>query len=299
MSDRPRRGGPDPQQPPYRNQGAGDPGYQYPPPSFGDPNQDPTQAAPRAQSGFHEAPTYHASGSPADVNPTQQLPSNWQQGGYDSSQATQYGPPPNQYGPPPNQYGQPDQYGQPWSPDGTPPEPPDGDGHGSRTWLWAIAGVALLLVIALVVAVLIVTSSSEETVVAPPIQPSATAATTTPRTTPRTTTSRTPAPAPSDETTTSQTSTSGAPGPTQEVVYTVTGEGTALNITYVDDGDVLQTEFRVTLPWTKTVQLEDPAKKASISVVKLGGQVSCSISVAGAEISKESGRSVTMCKGPS
>jgi hypothetical protein len=330
---------------------------------FGDPNQAPTHAVPRPQSGFHEAPTYHASpgspSSPADANPTQQLPSNRQQGGHDSSQSDPYGqPPPNQYGPPPNQYdqqptqygpppnqydqqptqyGPPNQYGQqpnqydqqpaqygqqpnqydqqptqygqqpnqyggqqpdeyqPWPSDGAGGEPPDGDGHGSRMWLWAIAGVAVLLVIGLVVAVLIVTSSSDETVVAPPLQPSATGATTTPRTT----TSRAPAPSPSDETTTSETTTSGTPGVTEQVVYNVGGTGTALNITYVDDGDVLQTEFRVTLPWTKTVQLEQPAKdKASVSVVKLGGDVSCSISVAGAEVSNESGRGLTMCKAP-
>ena len=161
-------------------------------------------------------------------------------------------------------------------------------------WLWAIAGVAVLLVIGLVVAVFIVTSSSQETVVAPPIESSATAATTTPRTT-----SRAPAPAPSD-TTTTETSGSGTPGVTEEVVYTVSGEGKALNVTYIDEGGVLQTEFNVTLPWTKTVQLSQPAKDtASVSIFKLGGEVSCSITIAGAEISQRSGRGVTLCTGKS
>ena len=165
------------------------------------------------------------------MNPTQQLPAGYQQGGYqqggyqqggyDSSQYNQYGqPPPNQYG------------GQPW-PDGNPPEPPEPEEPGSRMWLWAIAGVAVLLVIGLVVAVFIVNSSSQETVVAPPIQPSASAATTTPRTT----TSRAPAPAPApSDTTTTETSGSATPGVTEEVVYTVTGDGKALNITYIDEG---------------------------------------------------------------
>jgi hypothetical protein len=158
-------------------------------------------------------------------------------------------------------------------------------------WLWVLAGVAVLLVIGLVAAVLIVTSSSEETVVAPPLQPTATATTTSPRTTSR-------APAPSDDETTTSTSTSGT-GVTEEVVYNVGGEGKAINITYIDDGGVLQTEFNVTLPWTKTVQLEQPAKdSASVSVLKLGGQVTCSLTIAGAEISKESGRGLTMCKAP-
>jgi hypothetical protein len=298
MSDTPRRDGP-PQQP-YGNQGGGDPAYQYPPPQFGDPNQSPTHAAPRPQPGFHEQPTYPPTyQSPADANPTQQLPANYEQGGYqqggyqqggyqqsgyDSSQYSQYGqPPPNQYG------GQ-----QPWS-DGSPPEPPDSDEPGSRMWLWAIAGVAVLLVIGLVVAVFIVNSSSQETVVAPPIQPSASATTTTPRTT----TSRAPAPTPSD-TSTSETSGTSAPGVTEQVVYNVTGDGKALNITYIDEGGGFQTEFNVTLPWTKTVQLAQPAKDtASVSIVKLGGEVSCTITVAGAQVSTRSGRGVTMCRSDS
>lgn len=301
MSDRPRRDGsePPPQQP-YGNQGATDPAYAYPPPLFGGQDHLPTQHAGSGRSReFHEAPTHPPTyQSPADANPTQQLPSNWQQGGGYEQQG-QYGSQPNYsqpnyYGAPPPQYGGPPQYGQPWT-GGAPPEPPEPDGPGSRMWLWALAGVAVLLVIGLVVAVFIVSSSSDQTVVAPPLEPSATATTTTPRTT----TSRAPAPAPSD-TSTSPTSESATPGVTEEVVYTVGGDGKALNITYIDDGGVLQTEFNVSLPWTKTVKLDQPAKDtASVSVVKLGGEVSCSISVAGTQITQKSGRGLTLCKGPS
>ena len=43
------------------------------------------------------------------------------------------------------------------------------------------------------------------------------------------------------------------------MVYNVTGDGRAINITYVDNGGLLQTEFNVLLPWSKEVQLAEPA----------------------------------------
>ena len=39
------------------------------------------------------------------------------------------------------------------------------------------------------------------------------------------------------------------------MIYEVTGDGRAINITYVDTGSVLQTEFNVMLPWSKEVEL--------------------------------------------
>ena len=40
----------------------------------------------------------------------------------------------------------------------------------------------------------------------------------------------------------------------------MTGEGRAINITYVDNGGIMQTEFNVALPWSKEVSLSAPAK---------------------------------------
>ena len=46
----------------------------------------------------------------------------------------------------------------------------------------------------------------------------------------------------------------------RRVVYNVDGNGRAINITYVDTGGVLQTEFNVMLPWSKEVELPQPGR---------------------------------------
>jgi hypothetical protein len=79
-------------------------------------------------------------------------------------------------------------------------------------------------------------------------------------------------------------------------VYTVNGDGRAINITYVDTGGVLQTEFNVVLPWTKEVQLARPAENsASVSIINVGREVSCSISVNGAQLQQRTGSGLTIC----
>ena len=50
---------------------------------------------------------------------------------------------------------------------------------------------------------------------------------------------------------------------TDTVVYTVSGTGRALNITYVDTGGLLQTEFNVMLPWSKEVLLPQPGETSA------------------------------------
>ena len=47
------------------------------------------------------------------------------------------------------------------------------------------------------------------------------------------------------------------------MVYEVTGTGRAINITYVDTGSLLQTEFNVVLPWRKEVELPSPAEDSA------------------------------------
>ncbi|WP_197380228.1 MmpS family transport accessory protein [Mycolicibacterium mengxianglii] len=180
---------------------------------------------------------------------------------------------------------------------GQPPEPPR-----SPRWLWLAAGAAVLLVVGLVIALVITdTNDNQDTVVAPlpPMQQEPTG------TTPPTTTSRrptitsTPSTAPS---TTPSTSvplvppTTGTPGVTETVVYTVSGEGRAISITYVDSGGVLQMEFNVVLPWTKEVSLASPASRAaSVTVLNVGREVTCTVSVDGTPVRERTGSGLTIC----
>ena len=162
-------------------------------------------------------------------------------------------------------------------------------------WLWVVAGIAVLAVVGLVITLVIVNSSRQRTVVAP-LPPIPDSTFTTPKTTPPTTTSRTPTtpvPLPGPSPPTAGTT---APGAMQTVVYDVAGEGRAMNITYVDTGGVLQTEFNVTLPWSKEVQLGQPAKdSASVSIINLGSDVDCSITVDGVVVQQLTGSGLTIC----
>jgi heme/copper-type cytochrome/quinol oxidase subunit 2 len=209
------------------------------------------------------------------TGPTQQLPPYWQTAGYAPNQA----PPP-------------------------PPQPPK-----SPRWLWFAAAAAVLLVGGLVLALVIVSSSSRQSTVVEPLPtttaPSVPRATTVPRVPTPTTTRQLP---PSIATTPAQTTepaipgipdeTTTAPTGTESVVYNVTGEGRAINITYVDTGGVMQTEFNVALPWSKEVSLAAPAKNsASVAVVNVGRDVTCSVAVNGAQVRQRTGRGLTICTG--
>lgn len=234
------------------------------------PNTDPAYGQYPQYSGQYTAPTYYGQ--------TEQMPTYWQPG---------MGYPPNQAPPPP-------------------PEPPK-----SPRWLWIAAAAAVLLVAGLVLTLVIVSSSTKEsTVVAPqtsrsssssrassPVPtstrvPSATRA-------PGTTASVPPLPTtaePGTPTTPGETTTS--PTSTETVVYSVTGEGRAINITYVDTGGVMQTEFNVALPWSKEVTLSAPAKSsASVAVVNVGRDVTCSVTVNGAQVRQRTGQGLTICTG--
>jgi Mycobacterium membrane protein len=216
-------------------------------------------------------PTYQA---PAAPNPTEQLPA--------------YSP----YGYDPYATGQ---YGAQYPSGGGPQEPPGPEGPNSPRWLWLVAGVSVLAVVGLVIALVIVNSSRQETVVAPlPSLPEPSFASPTP-----TTTSRTPTipvlPLPTFPTTAPPTG-STVPGATETVVYDVSGDGRAINITYVDTGGVLQTEFNVMLPWSKEVELPQPAEdSASVSIINVGREVTCSITVNGAPVQQRTGAGLTIC----
>jgi hypothetical protein len=216
-------------------------------------------------------PTYDA---PAAPNPTEELPA-YSPYGYDPYATGQYGA----------------QY-----PPGEPPrQPPPSEEQKSPRWLWVVAAVAVLAVVGLVIALVIVNSSRQDTVVAPlPTLPEPSFTTPTP-----TTTSRTPRvpvlPLPTLPTTTPPTEPT-VPGATETVVYDVSGNGRAINITYVDTGGVLQTEFNVMLPWSKEVELPQPAEdSASVSIINVGREVTCSITINGVPVQQNTGAGLTIC----
>jgi hypothetical protein len=213
-------------------------------------------------------PTYQAPAAPA---PTEQLPA-YSPYGYDPYATGQYGA------------------------GGQPPQPPEPEGPKSPRWLWIVAGVSILTVIGLVIALVIVNSSKQETVVAPlPSLPEPTSTRPTP-TTPRPTIPVFPLPTLPSTPSTTGPSRPAPPGAPATVAYNVTGDGRAINITYVDTGGVLQTEFNVMLPWSKEVQLAQPAEdSASVSIINVGREVSCSISVNGVQVQQRTGAGLTIC----
>lgn len=210
-------------------------------------------------------PTYQA---PQAHDPTRQLPQ-YPPYGYDPYATGQYAP---QYPP-----------GEP--PEGPPP-------RKSPRWLWVVAAVAVLLVVGLVIALVVANSSKQETVVAPPPMPEPTSTTT--RTPP--TTSLRPLPPIVPVPTATPPTESAAPGATETVVYEVNGDGRAINITYVDTGSLLQTEFNVVLPWRKEVQLPSPAENsASLTIINVGREVTCSVTINGVQVQANTGNGLTIC----
>ena len=174
-----------------------------------------------------------------------------------------------------------------------PPEPP----RGPRPWLWAAAGFALALVLAMVVWLIFTNINPSRQQTSIPAMPQST-----PTRTPTPTTTRSPIPPilpfplpnlplPTVPTTPSNT------GETEPVAYDVTGSGRAINITYIDTGGVMQTEFNVQLPWHKDVDLPKPAKDAaSVTVINAGRNVTCRISIAGVQVQQNTGALLTVCR---
>jgi hypothetical protein len=165
-----------------------------------------------------------------------------------------------------------------------------------------------------VLALVIVSNSSRRSTVVEPTTPTATSALPRPATptTPRTRTPAEPSspapfpiplpiPLPSETLEPTEPGAPSEPAPstaTEPVVYNVTGEGRAINITYVDTGGIMQIEFNVALPWSKEVNLAAPARNsASVAVVNVGRDVTCSVSVNGAQIRQRTGRGLTICSG--
>ncbi|MDH6246851.1 MmpS family transport accessory protein [Mycobacterium sp. OTB74] len=160
-------------------------------------------------------------------------------------------------------------------------------------WVWPVAGAVGILVACMLIALVIVDSSEQQTMVAPPLPPlpdtTDTAVANAPTTAPSGAPAAPPTPSADAEAT--------MPGDTETVQYSVIGTGRAMSITFVDTGNVLQTEFNVPLPWTREVQLNRPAKRsASVSIVNAGHPVACAISVDGNQIQQHQGIGLTICR---
>ncbi len=228
------------------------------------PSNDPAYAGQYYRPSYG-SPAYGQPGVPPGTQPTEQLPSYWQHGGY---------------------------------PPGEPPQPPPGPPKSPK-WLWIAAAVAVLLVIGLVIALVIVMSSARESTVVAPLPPLSETPSTPRATTSLPSPTLSPLPSPSTAPGTPTLPGTGAsPTGTDTVVYNVTGDGRAINITYVDTGGIMQTEFNVMLPWSKEVSLSAPARgSASVAVVNVGRDVTCSVSVNGVSVRQRTGRGLTICTG--
>ncbi|HEY2500056.1 MAG TPA: MmpS family transport accessory protein [Mycobacterium sp.] len=217
------------------------------------------------------APTYGGGHNPQwtqslnETNPTNRLPAYWQQDQ----------PPPGEL-----------------PPEGLTPPPPEGP--KSPRLLLIVAGAALLLVVALVIALVLANGAIKTQTAVPPLpaMPGSSPETTTPttRTSPR---SRTALPPPTASATPTETT---GPAAMQTVVYNVNGDGRAISITYWDTGDVIQTEFNVALPWSKQVSLsQSAAHPASVTIINIGHNVTCTLTVDGVQVRQRVGAGITIC----
>ncbi|WP_025737904.1 MmpS family transport accessory protein [Mycobacterium genavense] len=195
-----------------------------------------------------------------ETNPTSQLPAYWQQ---DQDQP----------------------------PGGTAPPPPDGP--KSPRWLLIGAGAAVLLLVALLIALVLTNGALKTQTAVPPLPAMPGSSAQSPTPTPSTRASQTALPVPPP---TGSAGPVPTPGAMQDVVYTVNGEGRAISITYWDTGDVIQTEFNVSLPWSKQVSLaQSAAHPASVTIINIGHNVTCSVSVNGVQVRQRLGAGITVC----
>lgn len=178
---------------------------------------------------------------------------------------------------------------------GQPPEaPPPPQGPRSPRWLWVAAVAAVLLVVGLVIALVLANGAIKTQTAVPPLPAMPTPTSTIPLPSTRAPTRR-PTPTAAPPTTGAPTE-STTPGGLQSVVYDVTGEGRAISIVYIDTGDVIGTEFNVELPWSKQVSLSPAAvHPASVTVVNIGHNVTCSLTVGGVQLRQRVGVGLTIC----
>jgi hypothetical protein len=177
--------------------------------------------------------------------------------------------------------------------------PPPSGGSKPPRWLWIVAGAAVLLVVALVTALVLVNDAIKTQTAVPPLpampEPSSTPPSPSTRMSPTPTLAPIPIPLPPNGGPSNPTETTG-PGAMQDVTYTVNGDGRAISIMYIDTGDVVETEFNVALPWSKQVSLSrSAAHPANITIVNIGHNVSCTVTIDGVQMSRRVGVGLTIC----
>jgi hypothetical protein len=233
-----------------------------------DQTQQPRQPSPPytdpAYSGQSFYPPPYGPGSSPDLNatqPTEKLPHYWLHGQHPPDQPTE--------------------------------EPTPGRPKAPR-WLWIAAAAAVVLVTALVIALVIANGTARKQTAVPPLpaMPSSQ--------NPASTTSTSPSPsASSSEPPSTESSPPANASAMQTVLYNVTGEGRAISITYVDNDGMMQTEFNVALPWSKQVSLSTSGSpKPNVTIVNIGHDVTCSVTVDGAQVKRRTGAGLTVCNGP-
>lgn len=146
-------------------------------------------------------------------------------------------------------------------------------------WLWVAAAASAVLVGGLVIA-LVLTDSSPPLPAMPNSTTSASASS--PPSTPNGTATAPPK----------------SGGAVDAIVYQVTGEGRAISISYRDSDDVTQTEFNVSLPWSKHVNLPKSGNNANVTIINIGHDVTCTLMVAGQEVRQHTGAGLTVCDAP-
>lgn len=173
--------------------------------------------------------------------------------------------------------------------------PPPGGPKSPPRWLWIVAAAAVLLVVALVIALVLVNDAIKTQTAVPPLPAMPETTPTMPSPSPRTSSPRIPVPVPPSAGTPTPTESTG-PAAMQDIVYSVAGDGRAISIMYIDTGDVIQTEFNVALPWTKEVSLSKSAvHPANVTIVNIGHNVTCSVTINGTQMSKRVGVGLTIC----
>ncbi|OBA78524.1 hypothetical protein A9W99_22840 [Mycobacterium sp. 1164966.3] len=176
------------------------------------------------------------------------------------------------------------------------PAAPLPDGPKSPRWLWFLAGASVMLVVGLVVALFLANGAVKTQTAVPPLPAMPESSSTTPSRSAAPSTSRHPRPLPPP--TGAPTETTG-PAVVQSVVYNVVGDGRAISISYMDTGDVMQTEFNVALPWSKEVSLTKSSLHPPIlTIINIGHNVTCTLTVAGVQVLQREGVGLTICNAP-
>jgi hypothetical protein len=184
-------------------------------------------------------------------------------------------------------------HGQP-PPEQPTEEPPTGRPKAPR-WLWIAAAAAVVLVTALVIALVIANGTARKQTEVPPLPAMPSSAN------PAPTSSMSPSPsAGTSEPPGTESSPPANGSAMQTVLYNVSGEGRAISITWVDNDGMMQTEFNVGLPWSKQVSLPTSGSpKPNVTIVNIGHDVTCSVTVDGAQVVQRTGAGLTVCNGSS